>query len=294
MEALDVYLWAIPAFTIAMVVEMAVSAGKALRGGYERKDTAASLTMGAVSLVWSAGADALLVLGAAAVAPYALFHIPDDAWWAWVLAVFAVDLTFYWIHRCHHEVRFMWAAHVNHHSSQHYNLSTALRQSWTEPYTSLPFFMVLALLGFSPWLITVTFAFNLLYQFVVHTELVRSVGPLEWVMNTPSHHRVHHGSNALYLDRNYAGMFIIWDRVFGTFEPEREPVVYGLVKNIDSYNPLYIAFHEWGAIVRDVARARGVREAWMRFAGRPGWSPDGSTLTGPEIRAAALESPAGD
>ncbi len=294
MEPLDVYLFAVPAFTLAMLVEGFVGAGTAgLKGGYEARDTKASLGMGAVSLAWSAGADALIVLGAGSLVQLAPWRVPEDTWWGWALAFVAVDLCFYVIHRAHHEVRLFWCAHVNHHSSQRYNLSTALRQSWTEHYTSIPFFMVLALLGFSPLLITVSFAFNLLYQFAVHTERVRSLGPLEWVMNTPSHHRVHHGANVRYLDRNYAGVFIVWDRLFGTFEPEREPVTYGLVKNIDSYNLLYIAFHEWAAMVQAVRRAGSLREAWHAVFGRPGWSADGSSQTAPEMQAALERSAAG-
>ncbi len=286
MEALHVYLFAVPAFTIAMLVENLVGAGtRGLRGGYERRDTRASLGMGAVSLLWSAGADVLIVMSAGWLLRFAPWRVPEDTWWGWALAFVAVDLCFYAMHRAHHEVRFMWASHVNHHSSQRYNLSTALRQSWTEHYSSIPFFAVLGLVGFSPKLVTISFAFNLLFQFVVHTERVRTLGPLEWLFNTPSHHRVHHGANVRYLDRNYAGVFIVWDRLFGSFEPEVEPVEYGLVKNIESYNLLFIAFHEWIAMFRAVRRARSIRQAWHAIFGRPGWSGDGSTLTAPQMRA---------
>ncbi|MCA9544110.1 MAG: sterol desaturase family protein [Myxococcales bacterium] len=272
-----------------MLIEGLVAGGtRGLRGGYERRDTQASLGMGVISMLWTAGADALIVLATGALVQLAPWRVPEDTWWGWALAFVAVDLCFYWIHRFHHEVRFMWAGHVNHHSSQHYNLSTALRQSWTEHYTSIPFFMVLGLLGFSPLLITVSFAFNLLYQFIVHTERVRTLGPLEWVLNSPSHHRVHHGSNPRYLDRNYAGVFIVWDRLFGTFEPETEPVRYGLVKDIESFNLLHIAFHEWAAMFRAVRGAGSARERWHAVFGRPGWHPQGATLTAPELRAQAL------
>ncbi len=294
MNAQTVYLYAVPAFTLAMLLEGLIGAGtRGLRGGYERRDTLTSLGMGLISTVWTAGADLIVIAAGAWLLPFAPWRVPEDTWWGWALAFVAVDLAFYWLHRFHHEVRFMWASHVNHHSSQRYNLSTALRQSWTEHYTALPFFLALALLGFSPLLITVCYAFNLLYQFGVHTERVRTLGPLEWVMNTPSHHRVHHGSNPRYLDRNYAGVFIVWDRLFGTYEPEVEPVRYGLVKDIHSHNLLVVAFHEWAAMFRAVAAAEGPRAVWHAIFGRPGWSPDGSTLTGPQLREQAIAAEGG-
>jgi sterol desaturase/sphingolipid hydroxylase (fatty acid hydroxylase superfamily) len=178
----------------------------------------------------------------------------------------------------------MWAAHVNHHSSEHFNLSTALRQSWTTPLT-LPFFYFwLPLAGFRPDMIVIQISISLLYQYWIHTELIGKLGPFEWVMNTPSHHRVHHGSNVEYLDRNHAGIFIIWDRLFGTFEPEKAPVVYGLTTNIETFRPLRIAFHEWAALLRDVRGAASFREAVQYLFRPPGWSVDGSTLTADQMR----------
>jgi sterol desaturase/sphingolipid hydroxylase (fatty acid hydroxylase superfamily) len=158
-----------------------------------------------------------------------------------------------------------------HHSSQRYNLGTALRQTWTGFFMSFIFWLWLPLVGFPPIMVMTMQAVSLLYQFWVHTELVRRLGPLEWVMNTPSHHRVHHGSNQRYLDRNHAGVLIIWDRLFGTFEPEGEKVIYGLTKNINSYNPLRIAFHEWIDIWNDVRRAETWRLKLRYIFGRPGW-----------------------
>lgn len=181
----------------------------------------------------------------------------------------------------------LWAAHVNHHSSKHYNLSTALRQSWTEGLTGIPFLAAGALFGLSVEHVMLSYAINLLYQFFTHTELVRTMGPLEWVFNTPSHHRVHHGRNLEYLDRNYGGMLIIWDRMFGTFEPETAPAEYGLTTNIQSFNPFVVAFHEWAAMFRDMVRSRSPIHALKYMVARPGWSPDGSSMTVPEARRAA-------
>ena len=193
-------------------------------------------------------------------------------WVGWTAAMLGWDFISYWDHRIGHELRVFWAAHVNHHSSREYNLSTALRQPWTTFQTAL---MVapLAWLGVRPDLVVMAGALNLIYQFWIHTEIVGRLGPLEWVLNTPSHHRVHHGSNQRYLDRNYGGILILWDRLFGSFEPESEPVVYGLTKNIDSYNLWTIAFHEWVALAKDVRRAASWRDRLGYLFRGPGWQP---------------------
>jgi sterol desaturase/sphingolipid hydroxylase (fatty acid hydroxylase superfamily) len=211
------------------------------------------------------------------------FHF-GSTWWAFVLCFFAEDLAYYWFHRVSHERRWFWASHVVHHSSQRYNLSTALRQSWTTPITGPIFWMPLALCGFTPAMVMTAQAWSLLYQFWLHTESVRTLGPLEAVMNTPSHHRVHHGSNVEYLDRNHAGIFIIWDRLFGTFAPETEHVAYGLTKDIQTFNPLRIGFHEFAAIGRDVVRAPGLAAKLGYLLAPPGWSHDGSSQTATQLQ----------
>jgi len=192
---------------------------------------------------------------------------------AWVGAFVADDFTYYWFHRTSHECRLFWASHVVHHSSQRYNLGTALRQTWTGTAMSWVFWLWMPLAGFPPMMVLTMQAISLLYQFWIHTELVRHMGPLEAVLNTPSHHRVHHGANERYLDRNHAGILIIWDRMFGTFVPEDEKVVYGLTKNINSYNPFRIAFHEWIDIWRDVRQAPTWRLRLRYVFGKPGWKP---------------------
>jgi sterol desaturase/sphingolipid hydroxylase (fatty acid hydroxylase superfamily) len=202
----------------------------------------------------------------------------------WAAAFVVEDFTYYWFHRCSHDVRILWAAHVNHHSSESYNLSTALRQSWTTPFTTLLFYWPLPLLGFHPYMIFIATSASLLYQFWIHTECIDRLGPFERVFNTPSHHRVHHGSNLEYLDRNHGGILILWDRWFGTFEPEVATVKYGLTKNIDSFNPLRIAFHEFAAIARDVRAASDWRARFGYVFGPPGWSHDGSSQTTRELR----------
>lgn len=274
--------YAVPAFVALLILESILTARRRTRG-YELRDTAASLAMGignvAVSLL-SKG----LALGLFSwLHEYAIFEI-EASFGAFALLFVTEDLCYYWFHRIHHEVRFFWAAHVNHHSSRRYNLSTALRQSWTTPFTGPLFWAPLAVLGFAPWMILLAQSLSLIYQFWLHTELIGRLGPLEWIFNTPSHHRVHHGRNVQYLDRNYGGVLIVWDRLFGSFEPEREAVDYGLTKNLETFNPVRIAFHEWAAMFRSARRARGLGEALGQLLRPPGWSPDGTTQTAREMQ----------
>jgi sterol desaturase/sphingolipid hydroxylase (fatty acid hydroxylase superfamily) len=278
---------AIPVFLVSMALE-AIALHHATepeggddtrvpRVGYERRDTRTSMAMGVGHL--AIGAAWKLVMTAVYAAIYLIspFQLPVDAWWTWMLLFFADDLAYYAYHRGHHRIRLFWATHVVHHSSQHYNLSTALRQDWS-PFSATLFWMPSALL-FPPWMVFLAIAWNLLYQFTLHTEVIdRYPRPIELIFNTPSHHRVHHGSQEQYLDRNYAGILIVWDRLFGTFEPEGERVRYGLTKNIETYNPVRVAFHEFGAIWRDVRAARTWRER-LGYAFRgPGWKPRERTL----------------
>ena len=190
---------------------------------------------------------------------FRLFEVPTT-WWTIALLFVAQDFCYYWFHRAAHRIRWCWASHVTHHSSERLNLSTAFRQSITYPVSGMwLFWLPLAWLGFSPTHIVLVVAINLAFQFFVHTQAVGRLGWLEHVFNTPSHHRVHHASNGRYIDRNYAGVLIVWDKLFGTFEPEdaAEPCRYGLVKPVRSHNPLVLTFHEWGDMLRDAWRARG-------------------------------------
>jgi sterol desaturase/sphingolipid hydroxylase (fatty acid hydroxylase superfamily) len=187
-------------------------------------------------------------------------------------AVVGWDLIYYFNHRFMHESRYMWAVHVVHHSSEHYNLSTALRQPVAEDFGAGIPYGALCLLGFRPSVVETARGVNLLYQYWIHTETVRRLGPAESVLNTPSHHRVHHGSNKQYLDRNHGSILIVWDRLFGTFEPEGERVVYGLTKNINTFDPLRIAAHEHAEMLRDVARSTTWRDRLSFVLRGPGWA----------------------
>jgi sterol desaturase/sphingolipid hydroxylase (fatty acid hydroxylase superfamily) len=191
---------------------------------------------------------------------------------AWVAAVAGWDLIYYWNHRMMHEVRALWAIHVVHHSSEHYNLSTALRQPVADLFGVFVPYGLLSRAGIRPGLVAQARGINLLYQYWIHTDAIRSIGPGEEVLNTPSHHRVHHGSNRRYLDRNHGSILILWDRLFGTFQREEEPVVYGLTKNIGTYSPAVIATHEHRDMLRDVADATTWRERLSFVLRGPGWA----------------------
>jgi sterol desaturase/sphingolipid hydroxylase (fatty acid hydroxylase superfamily) len=279
--------YAVPAFVLLILVEM-LWARRRSPDAYETKDTAISLALGLGSTLAGALAAGAVFALLAAIHEYRLFDQIGWQWWAWGLCFVLDDLAYYWSHRFGHRIRWFWASHVNHHSSQHYNLSTALRQTWTG-FIAINFIFrwPLALIGFHPVMIVFCGGLNLIYQFWIHTEAVgRLPRWIEAVMNTPSHHRVHHATNPVYLDRNYAGTFIVWDRLFGTFQREidGETIRYGIVRQLGSFNLFWSVFHEWIGIARDLWHA-----PWRYKLGyllrEPGWSHDGSRDTSSTIRA---------
>ena len=282
--------YAIPAFILLVILEM-LWARKHAPEKYEPRDTLTSLALGTGSTVAGVLTGGFVAALALFLYEHRLFTI-GWAWWAFVLCFVLDDFAYYWFHRAAHRVRWFWASHVNHHSSQHYNLSTALRQTWTGFFAlSFIFRIPLALLGFHPAMIAFCGAINLLYQFWIHTEAIgRMPRWFEYVMNTPSHHRVHHATNPRYLDANYAGTFIIWDRMFGTFtaEVDGERIRYGIVRQLGSFNLLHAVFHEWIAIARDLWSAPW-RHKLSYIWRPPGWSHDGSRDTSDTIKAKWLE-----
>jgi sterol desaturase/sphingolipid hydroxylase (fatty acid hydroxylase superfamily) len=278
----DLIQHAIPVFVICLVLEYL--SFRFLPDddevGYDARDSATSLSMGIGNVIINIGWKLVVLVVFAALYSLSPLHLPVTNPLTWVALFFADDLAYYWFHRTHHTIRVLWASHVVHHSSQHYNLSTALRQTWT-PFTALPYWLALALF-FPPWMVLLQQSISLLYQFFIHTERVGKLwAPIEFVVNTPSHHRVHHGSNQVYLDRNFAGILIIWDRLFGTFEPESERVRYGLTKNIATHNPLRVATHEYLAIWRDVRGADRWGDRLRYVVKGPGWAPQPSSPTVP-------------
>jgi len=280
---------AVPLFVGAVVLEYALIRLGRARGTYETRDTLTSLMMGAGNVVAGLTLGVIAFRALMAVWPFRLWDLGISVWTG--LAAFLLDdLRYYWYHRIAHRSRWVWAEHVNHHSSQHYNLSTALRQSWTGLFTGMFVLQVpLVLAGFHPALIAFVFGFNLLWQFWIHTEAIGRMWPwFEAVFNTPSHHRVHHATNARYLDSNYAGTLIIWDRMFGTFVAERDDdrPRYGIVRNLGTFNPLKVAFHEWLAMLSDAIRpGLTLRQRLSYLFAPPGWSHDGSRKMSADLKA---------
>jgi sterol desaturase/sphingolipid hydroxylase (fatty acid hydroxylase superfamily) len=201
-----------------------------------------------------------------------LFDLGEATWWSIALLALAQDFFYYWFHRGSHRIRWMWASHVTHHSSERLNLSTAFRQSLTYPFSGMwLFWLPLALIGFEPTHIVAVVAINLGFQFFVHTQAVRKLGWIEKLFNTPSHHRVHHARNPKYIDRNYAGVLIVWDKLFGTFveEDDAVPCEFGIVGQIHTHNPVTLTLHEWFAMARDAQRAQGWRGVVAQLFGPP-------------------------
>lgn len=278
--------FAVPGFVLLVLLEM-VWARRNSPDAYEPRDTLTSLAMGLGSSVAGLLTAALVAAVYFGLYQFRLLDVPWT-WWAWGLCFVLDDLAYYAFHRTAHRVRWFWASHVNHHSSQHYNLSTALRQTWTGTIAfGFIFRLPLLLIGFPPEMIFFCAGLNLIYQFWFHTEAIGKCPRwFEAVMNTPSHHRVHHATNPVYLDRNYAGVFIVWDRMFGTFQAELDDqqIRYGIVRQLGSFNLLWVAFHEWIGIGRDVMSA-----PWGSKLGYlwrpPGWSHDDSRDTSESLRA---------
>ena len=274
----DPVTYAIPAFVIFLVLEFVslrvLDDGRGGRyAGYEGRDSRASLWMGFGSLFVTTGTRAAALIGYAALYDASPLRLDTHRWYTWVYAIVVVDLIYYLIHRAAHRVRVLWAAHQAHHSSQHFNLSTALRQKWN-PWFELLCWTPLPLLGMPPWMIFTSFSVNLIFQFWVHTEKIdRLAAPIEFVFNTPSHHRVHHGSDPEYLDKNYAGIFIVWDRLFGSFQAEVHRPRYGLTKNVQTFNPFRLEYYEYAAMIRDVRAAATVRDKLGHIFMPPGWAP---------------------
>jgi sterol desaturase/sphingolipid hydroxylase (fatty acid hydroxylase superfamily) len=292
----NIILYAIPFFIVAMLLELYATTRENYKAvkGYEPKDAFSSIAMGLGNVILGFGSKALVLL--------ALFWVYDNfriltipiEWWSFILIFFADDFSYYWFHRISHECRLFWASHVVHHSSQHYNLSTALRQTWSGGFYTFILWLWLPLLGFHPAMILLQMSISLLYQFWIHTEAIDKMPSwFEAVFNTPSHHRVHHGSNPIYLDRNHAGILIIWDKIFNTFQPEikEEKVVYGLVKNINTYNPIKIAFIEWWYMFRDAFLGKkSIKERFNYLIKPPGWRHDGQGKISSDLRTEWLSS----
>ncbi|MFC7066464.1 sterol desaturase family protein [Brucella rhizosphaerae] len=286
---LDVTRVAIPLYVLGILIELVAIRYWKRKGEFETRDALTSLLMGAGNVAAGLLLGFVSVVALLWVWQFRFFDLGLH-WWVFVVAFIFDDLRYYCYHRIAHRVRWVWAEHVNHHSSQHYNLTTALRQSWTGQMTGMFVLQVpLVLLGFHPAVIAFVYGFNLIYQFWIHTEAIGKLPrPIEYIFNTPSHHRVHHATNPRYLDANYAGTLIIWDRMFGTFVeelPEDMPR-YGIVKNVGTFNPVRVAFHEWFGMLKDVfSPGLTLRQRLLYMIAPPGWSHDRSRKTSEDLKA---------
>ena len=283
-EIPDLIHYAIPFFVATVILEIILTVKIKLED-YEFKDAGTSIIMGLGNVFIGIFTKIMILAVFLFMYKFRFFTIPF-AWWAWVILLFAEDFCYYWFHRISHKSRLFWASHVVHHSSQKYNLSTALRQTWSGSFYTFIFWFPLIIIGFHPIMVLVQMSISLIYQYWIHTELIDKMPKwFEYIFNTPSHHRVHHATNPQYLDRNHAGIFIIWDRLFKTFEPEVEKPVYGLVVNINTYNPIKIAFLEWINMLKDVWYSKtSLKNKFKYLIKPPGWKHDGTSILSTDLR----------
>jgi sterol desaturase/sphingolipid hydroxylase (fatty acid hydroxylase superfamily) len=282
----DPVLFAVPFFVLLLAIEWAAARrlddeDRPAPGSYQAADARASIGMGLVSVLTMGFWKFLGLLGYAALYAYvAPWQLSAGQWYTWVIAIVGVDVLFYAYHRIAHRVRLIWATHQAHHSSRYFNFATALRQKWNNS-GELIMWAPLPMLGVPPWMVFTSFSISLVYQFWIHTERIGTLPRgIEFVFNTPSHHRVHHGMDAEYLDRNYGGIFIIWDRMFGTFQPELFRPHYGLTQPVDTFNIWELETGEYVAIARDVRSATTWRDRLGYIFGPPGWKPARAAAVG--------------
>lgn len=281
-------LYAFPVLILAALIE-ALLYRRIRQQPFAWKESAASLV---VAIGYQAHSMAGFALASGMFAYlYSLrpFDIAMDRWYHWVGLFFGLEFCYYWFHRMSHEIRWFWASHAVHHSPEHLNFSVAYRLAWTGYFTGVPlFFAPLILIGFQPAYVFGMLGINLLYQFWLHTELIPRLPLLELVFNSPSLHRVHHATNPKYLDMNYGGVLIIFDRLFGTYvaEDDKDPCRYGLITQVGSNNPVKIAFHEWIKLAKDLRTAKSLKDIVGFLFARPGWRPDGKGLTTKNLRMA--------
>ncbi len=269
----DYIALSIPIFFILIAIELAYTYSKKLRY-FRLNDSLANLSQGIGQQIIGVFMKTALFFCYLYIYEHWRFFTLPNTIWIWILLFFVVDFFYYWFHRKSHEINALWAAHVVHHQSEEYNLTVALRQSWFQGWFSWIFYLPVAFIGFNPIMFLTMTAFNTLYQFWIHTRTIGNMGWLEYIFNTPSHHRVHHGSNPKYIDKNHGGTLIIWDRLFGTFQKEEETVYYGITKPVNSWNPVWANFQNWADIVKLAGMMRTWKDKILVFINPPGWQPD--------------------
>lgn len=267
MDLPNIIVYAAPVMITLVAIEWIISYLKK-RKYYDGKDTLAATAIGLGNVAISAALKVItfgIILYFYNVVPWGIPY----TWWSFILCFIWIDFWRYWAHRVAHENRFWWATHVTHHSSEKYNWSVSFRLGWTQ-HIKIIFFIPVVLVGFHPVVFFICHQIAVLYQFWIHTEYIRKLPrPIEYIFTTPSHHRVHHARNDKYLDKNYGSTFIFWDRMFGTFQAEEEQADYGITKPVKSYNPVYLCFHEWMDIIRDIKNSKSLKEAYVMTFVRP-------------------------
>lgn len=283
----DYITLAVPFFFVLIAIELAYSFYKKL-GYYRLNDAIANLSQGIGSQIVGLFMKAALFFGYMYIYENLRVGTVPKTVLTWFVLFIGVDFFYYWFHRMSHQINALWAAHIVHHQSEEYNLTVALRQSWFQGWFSWVFYLPLAFAGFDPIMFLTISAFNTLYQFWIHTRAIKHMGFLEHIINTPSHHRVHHGSNPKYIDKNHAGTLIIWDKLFGTFQAEEEEVYYGITSPLQSWNPVWANIHYWQELIQVAKQSKSIGDKIRVFIKPPGWFPEnlGGFKNAPEIDVA--------
>jgi alkylglycerol monooxygenase len=280
----DYIALSVPFFFLLIGIELAYAFYKKLKY-YRLNDSIANISQGIGSQITGLFMKTALFFGYKYIFEHWRLTTFSDDLWVWIVLFVGVDFCYYWFHRLSHEVNALWAAHIVHHQSEEYNLTVALRQSWFQSWFAWVFYLPLAWFGFDPLMFVTLSAFNTIYQFWIHTRAIKSMGFLEHIINTPSHHRVHHGSNPKYIDKNHAGTLIIWDKLFGTFQKEEEEVYYGITVPLASWNPVWANVHYWAELWDTAKQVDNLNDKIKVFVKPPGWFPAklGGFKAAPEI-----------
>ena len=274
MTEFDIYLYGIPIVLALIFLEVTYSTIYGLKL-YNLRDTLAGLGLLVGNFVIGLLTKSSIFLLYVYVYQFKIIIVNDlmPFWLVWVITFITIDFIYYWYHRMSHRVRFMWAVHMNHHSSEEMNLTVSLRQAWFGPITKVPFFVLMPLVGFDPIITAIAGVASTLWGVIGHTQWIRRLGPFEYIFVTPSSHRVHHGSNESYIDKNYGNLLIIWDRLFGTFAEEIEQVKFGIKDNVKTFNPIKITFMFWQQMVSDFKQSTSIKAKFLSFFGKPEWKP---------------------
>ena len=274
MTEFNVYTYGIPIVLLLIMAEVIYSSLKGLNF-YKLEDTFAGLGLLLGNFLIGLSTKGSIFLIYVYLYQFKLITVNDllPLWAIWIVTFVMIDFVYYWYHRFSHRVRFMWAVHMNHHSSEEMNFTVSLRQAWFGPITKVPFFILMPLIGFDPIITAVAGVASTLWGVIGHTQWIRRLGVLEYILVTPSSHRVHHGSNECYIDKNYGNLLIVWDRLFGTYAEEIEPVRFGIRENVKTFNPIKITFMFWQQMFLDFKNSKNQKERLLSFFGKPEWKP---------------------